>query len=249
VTNSPWDQYGGPQEPPTAFISAHTKPPKKRRRARNIILGIVGGLLGLIILAGIIGAATGGGKKTTADHHPVATAAHKPTAPSFTAAENSYYQNVIATYAPISGGTETQIVTVGEKLCAAREDGASQQEMVTGTSGKLGSQARAFVRATEKALCPSQLPQVIATFSGTGSENTGQFTVPNTWMLNWSYNCSSMGQSNFIVNEDGGSDPNGATVNELGSVQSGSTDAYNDAGTHYLQIIGGGCSWSLQVVS
>lgn len=36
---------------------------------------------------------------------------------------------------------------------------------------------------------------------------------------------------------------------ELGSVESGSTNAYSDAGTHYLQVIADGCSWTLRVMS
>jgi hypothetical protein len=90
---------------------------------------------------------------------------------------------------------------------------------------------------------------VIATFSGSGIQNTTQFTAPGTWKLDWTYDCSSFGSNgNFIVDEDGGNDFGGASVNELGAGGSGSTMAYNDAGTHYLSV-NSECSWTLKVIS
>jgi hypothetical protein len=72
--------------------------------------------------------------------------------------------------------------------------------------------------------------------------------VTDTWKLDYSFDCSSFGTSgNFIVNEDGGSDFSGASVNRLGTGKSGSTYAYGDAGTHYLQI-NSECSWSVKVI-
>lgn len=90
--------------------------------------------------------------------------------------------------------------------------------------------------------------KTVATFSGSGIQNTAKFTVTDTWKLSYSFDCSGFGSSgNFIVNEDGGSDFNGASVNELGSGKSGSTYAYGDAGTHYLQV-NSECSWNVKVI-
>lgn len=90
--------------------------------------------------------------------------------------------------------------------------------------------------------------KTVATFSGSGIERTAKFTVTDTWKLDYSFDCSSFGTSgNFIVNEDGGSDFSGASVNELGTGKSGSTYAYGDAGTHYLEI-NSECSWSVEVI-
>jgi hypothetical protein len=95
---------------------------------------------------------------------------------------------------------------------------------------------------------PSLAGKTVATFSGSGIENTPKFTVTDTWKLDYTFDCSSFGTSgNFIVNEDGGADFTGASVNELGAGKSGSTYAYGDAGTHYLQV-NSECSWSVKVI-
>ena len=94
-------------------------------------------------------------------------------------------------------------------------------------------------------------PRTMATFTGSGIQNTARFTVggDGTWRLAWSYDCSALGSSgNFIVNEDGDGDPNGANVNELGPGGHGSTYGYNDAGQHYLSV-NSECSWAVAVIS
>lgn len=63
-------------------------------------------------------------------------------------------------------------------------------------------------------------PQVTARFNGSGAQNTSSFTVPDNWHLSWQYWGCSGGTGNFIVDEyntDGSIDPNGVSVNELGS--------------------------------
>ncbi len=78
--------------------------------------------------------------------------------------------------------------------------------------------------------------------SGSGSHSTQTFTVPNTWTLAWSYDCSSLGSSgNFIV------DVQGALVqgvNQLGSGGSG-TETYHSGGTVWLEI-NSECSWQVK---
>jgi hypothetical protein len=95
---------------------------------------------------------------------------------------------------------------------------------------------------------PVTAGKTVATFSGSGIENTPKFTVTDTWKLDYSFDCSGFGgNGNFIVSEDGGSDFSGASVNELGPGKSGSTFAYGDAGTHYLQV-NSECDWHLSVI-
>ncbi|MGH3206859.1 MAG: hypothetical protein ACRDNO_03780, partial [Trebonia sp.] len=90
--------------------------------------------------------------------------------------------------------------------------------------------------------------KTVATFSGSGIKNTPRFTVSSTWKLAYTYDCSAMdGTGNFIVDEDGGADLNGATVDELGAGGSSSTMVYGDAGTHYLQV-NSECSWTVKVI-
>lgn len=124
--------------------------------------------------------------------------------------------------------------------------------MTTVVRKDFGPGAARYVRVTERDLCPRQIPKkasVIATFSGSGIENTAKFTVTGDWVLQWTYDCSAFGDTgNFIVSEDGGSDFSGASVNELGSGGHGQTHAYGDAGTHYLAV-DSECSWTAKVVS
>lgn len=62
--------------------------------------------------------------------------------------------------------------------------------------------------------------------------------MTSTWKLNFQFSCKSFGQAgNFIVLEDGGSDFNGAEVNDLAMSKTGSTWAYGDAGRHDLEVI------------
>jgi hypothetical protein len=95
--------------------------------------------------------------------------------------------------------------------------------------------------------------QVIVRFNGSGTLNTASFTTADTWHLSWSYWGCPGGTSNFIVTEynaDGSIDPNGISVNELGTGRGPvATFAYGDAGTHYLSVSTEGCSWSLVPVT
>lgn len=103
--------------------------------------------------------------------------------------------------------------------------------------------------ATEQASRPAAVTShVVATFSGSGIENTPKFTVTSTWKLDYSFSCQNFGSSgNFMVYEDGGSDFNGVDVNDLAMTKKGSTWAYDDSGSHYLEI-DSECDWTVKVV-
>lgn len=95
--------------------------------------------------------------------------------------------------------------------------------------------------------------QVIVRFSGSGTQNTAPFTTPGSWALSWAYWDCPHGESNFTVTEyntDGSIDPNGVSVNELGTGRGPvATYAYGDAGSHYLSVDTEGCKWSLVPVT
>lgn len=92
-------------------------------------------------------------------------------------------------------------------------------------------------------------PKVIFSLSGQGIQNTGQFQMPDSWLLEWSYDCSGFGNSgNFIVLEDGGQDFSGASVNELGAGGHGTTHVYGDSGPHYLSM-NSECSWTIKGIA
>jgi hypothetical protein len=90
--------------------------------------------------------------------------------------------------------------------------------------------------------------RTVATFTGSGQQNTPRFTVTSTWKLAYSFDCAAFGNpGNFQVFEDGGGDYNGVSANDLAMSKSASTWAYNDGGTHYLQI-NSECAWKVKVV-
>ena len=109
------------------------------------------------------------------------------------------------------------------------------------------SSPTASASTSASATAAAATARTVATFSGSGQENTPRFTVTDTWKLVYSFNCSSFGTSgNFQVYEDGGNDFN-LSVNDLAMSKSSSTWAYDDGGTHYLEI-NSECSWKVKVV-
>jgi hypothetical protein len=92
---------------------------------------------------------------------------------------------------------------------------------------------------------PAQQPQVLLDLSGNGTKTTQKFTAASDWDLNWSYDCTSFGNSdNFqvmIYNGDGSLSTDNALVNRLGSKDSG-VEHYHTGGTFYL-VVNSECSW------
>jgi len=142
--------------------------------------------------------------------------------------------------------------------CGAASPSAGSKATVTVTASAAPA-VTVTVTATPKAASkppapkPPAGPKVIARFNGSGDQSTPGFTTPASWHLSWEYNCSAVGTGNFIVNEnntDGSQDSNGVNVNELGAGRGPvATYAFGDADSHTLQVISGGCSWSLAIVT
>jgi hypothetical protein len=102
--------------------------------------------------------------------------------------------------------------------------------------------------------------QILAKFYGSGSGNTGAFTVPadGNWHLSWAYTNGSLfaGQSeNFIVWEkgtDGTLDQGLVNALAIGTGQPTAVPVYSDslAGSQaYFQVITDDANWELVVVS
>jgi hypothetical protein len=116
------------------------------------------------------------------------------------------------------------------------------------TAPPAATQTQAAAPARSAAETTAAAAKTVALFSGSGIQNTARFTVTGTWKLAYSFNCSSFGYAgNFQVYEDGGSDFSGLSVNDLAMSKTSSTWAYNDAGTHYLEI-NSECSWTVKVI-
>jgi hypothetical protein len=128
-------------------------------------------------------------------------------------------------------------------IIAANAGGSSSSS----SAGSTATQAAAPSSApgTTAPPPPSFTPHTVATYSGSGIENTPKFTVTASWKLAYSFDCSNFGTSgNFQVFEDGGFN---ILTNDLAASKSASTMQYSDAGTHYLQI-NSECSWTVKIV-
>jgi hypothetical protein len=102
---------------------------------------------------------------------------------------------------------------------------------------------------------PAPTEGTLLNFSGSGTEETSSFTVAGdgdytvSWTFSGNTDPSFGGASNFIVQEDGGSDTNALDLpNVIASNGSGSTGVTDDAGTHTFDVQADG-SWTIKVVS
>ena len=102
---------------------------------------------------------------------------------------------------------------------------------------------------TPSAPAPVYKPTTLLSISGSGSKSTQTFTAPtNSWQLNYTYDCSSLGSPGnfqvYIDNSDGSmSDAEG--VNELG-ISGSDTEYYHESGSYYLEV-NSECSWTINV--
>jgi hypothetical protein len=95
-------------------------------------------------------------------------------------------------------------------------------------------------------------PHTIAAFSGSGIKTTTVFTVPDEWVINWTFDCSKLptgGQPlNFQIYEYRA---DGTLVTVLANVLStggpGTNNQHVDGGSRYLTI-NSECAWTVTVV-
>lgn len=136
------------------------------------------------------------------------------------------------------------LIIIGSIATAA--GGGNQASPSAPAAAESSPTAVASTSTSASATPAAATARTVATFSGSGQENTPRFTVTDTWKLVYSFNCSSFGSSGNFQDGDGGNDFN-LSVNDLAMSKSSSTWAYNDGGTHYLQI-NSECSWKVKVV-
>jgi hypothetical protein len=124
---------------------------------------------------------------------------------------------------------------------------------VTVTSG---GKAPAAAPATTKPAAPAATPATakpvsttVLSSKGSGIKNTAKFTTGKDWSIAWTYNCTSFGsEGNFqiFIYTDGTAD--NVAANALGKKGSDTSPAYDDPGTHYLQI-NSECAWTIKVTN
>jgi len=221
---------------------------------RHKVLTAILLLAALIVVIVAVSAATA--KHTPS--HPVATGTPSPTprpSPALNSAQLKFVSDMRSQFG-FKGTSAQAIAAIASQVCNERLSGASQAATtkdVVSDNGLTGGGSAGYgpvIRLAETDLCPAQLPPpqtyIIATFSGSSDTNTPQFTITandsGNWVMKYTYNCAGQigGTGNFIVNEDGGNDPTGSSsavsLNNLDAGQTSSTNVYDDAGTHYLQI-------------
>jgi hypothetical protein len=138
-------------------------------------------------------------------------------------------------------GALVVIGAAGAALAPHAHSGGSPSRPARTSSPAAGSKGHPAAHPAAKAKAA-----VLATFSGSGDENTPKFTVSGSWKLKWSYNCSSQGfAGNFIVMEDNGF--SGLQLNQEGKKGHGFTWSYNDSGRHFLAV-NSECKWAVKVV-
>ena len=138
------------------------------------------------------------------------------------------------------------LVIVIAAIGAASKPSSSTPVPPAAASTQAAAPASAAAAATA-AQTPAAKPVQVAAFSGSGTENTPKFTVGANWAISYAFDCTSFGpQGNFQVFTDGGSDFSGVIVNDLAESKQGITYAYNDPGSHYLEV-NSECSWSVKV--
>jgi hypothetical protein len=102
---------------------------------------------------------------------------------------------------------------------------------------------------TTTAAAAAAKPAVVATFHGSGSQNTAPFTVTATWQLAYAFDCTSAYGSNglFQVYEYDGNTPKDILANDLGTSKQANSWAYDGPGTRHLNI-NSDCAWTVEVV-
>jgi hypothetical protein len=195
-------------------MSPRPKPPKKGLRALGWTAVSIAGVLVLFLAIGVIGAMASGGMSKAADVSPTP-------APTVTVTVPGPERTVTVT-APAAAPTPAPTVTVTKTVTAT-------------------------VTAPAPAAAPPAAPAaggVIYQKSGSGMMTTPNFTTPDEWQVQWTYDCSNFGMSgNFIVD----SEDSQATVNELGAKGADTTYVHGDPGQHSLKI-SSECSWTVKVV-
>jgi hypothetical protein len=137
------------------------------------------------------------------------------------------------------------VIVIGVAANAAGSSSSSSSAASTAAQAPAPSSTAASAAPSSAAPTTAPAAQTVATYSGSGIENTPRFTVTDTWKLAYSFDCSNFGsQGNFQVFEDSGFN---VLTNDLATSKSASTMQYNDAGTHYLEI-NSECSWTVKVI-
>jgi len=254
IWNRPAEQPppGGPdQQPP--------QPPRRAWPRRHKILTILLALPVLIIAIVVIALVGSGGNKAapTATTHPAATSP-SPSASVLNAAEQTFVDDMRSKYDFTSNVKDSDIAQFGQQICTERQAGGTQASEYT-TAKESWSQTSSedaynMVRLAEADLCATYLPakrwHVIASYSGSGTWNSGQFRLRDQPVrVTYGYSGNSLGDGgdNFIADMVSSSDDL-TIANDIAVSGGRRTTLYPDmsfGGSHWyhLEIEASGSWW------
>jgi Protein of unknown function (DUF732) len=225
-------------------------------------------VLGVLVLLGIAGALAGSPKTapTATTSTPPSPSPTRTTPPAATlTAEQSKFVSALRAHLLaknlVNTSTDAQLASVGERVCSARQSGASQAKVVKAAAGAPGTfrlSGKKFVRLAENDLCPQYIPKppvVLLRLSGNGIQNSGPVTVTQSSLtVHYSYDCSGFGTSgNFIADfetadQSSLSSDDQSIANALGSGGSATTTIYpQDTGSEYHLAVNSECNWSVTI--
>ncbi len=110
--------------------------------------------------------------------------------------------------------------------------------------------ALANVAATPATTTTTTAPKPIFFQTGSGQATTMTFTVPASWDLVWTYDCSNFGDSGnfqvYVYGSDGTLDFQANGPNQLGPNGKGTEYYHADPGSKYLEV-NSECDWSVLI--
>jgi hypothetical protein len=222
-----------------------------------------------LAVAALALAACGSSKSPPAAASHTTSAPATPPAPALTAAQQQFVSDARSTFNMGASVTDSDLVGIASGVCAAAQAnlGANAIDLVPAAqgltfSGGEGNSAGAaqIVALAIKDTCPQYTPPptVILRMSGSGIENSRPVLVTSSQLtVKYSYDCASMGTSNFIADFETtnyGNSANGddqSIANTIGAVASDTTQIYpqNVGSDYYLAVIAGGCTWHVVIKS
>jgi hypothetical protein len=255
----------GQGEPPFQRYQPPPRTPRRKHTGRNIALLAAAAVL-VLIVAAIAGAASHK-KSPAAATASGAGASASPSPTPLTAAEQKFVSDIRGGLGQPGynyQGNDASIVSLGQQICSARQDGDSQATVLAGlgeVQTKLQLSPSGVEEAAERDLCGSYLPKpppkprVLLRFSGNGIANSRPILVTQgNLVASYSFSCASFGQQgNFAADFEYGNQASMNSddqpiANSLAMSGHSVTHIYpEDPGQMYYVSVDSECDWSVVI--
>jgi hypothetical protein len=251
------------------LLQAHQPAPLRQSwPARHKVWTAILFVIGLVVALGIASVIVGNLETTgtASDHAPGGSSTSQAPSPTAgLAGRQAKFVSVVRASLAAKGlssrSTDTQLASVGARVCSARQGGAAQATLVSrwdSAPDKFAMSARKFVGTAEKYLCPQYLPkpaEVILTLRGNGVESSRDILVTQPSLrVKYNYDCSSLGgPGNFIADFETANQGNLTSDSQLiaNAVSPGGGDTVTiyprNTGSQYHLAVNSQCDWSITV--